>query len=79
MRYPLLILVFFWNSILIGQNIVTDASMYTVQELVEDVLINSNCLGNVQVTSFGGPSFSGGDLSYGILIPMVLIFHLPLE
>ena len=65
MRYPLLILVFFWNSILIGQNIVTDASMYTVQELVEDVLINSNCLGNVQVTSFGGPSFSGGDLSYG--------------
>lgn len=51
--------MFFWNSILIGQNIVTDASMYTVQELVEDVLINSNCLGNVQVTSFGGPSFSG--------------------
>uniref|UniRef100_UPI0024BB69D8 choice-of-anchor L domain-containing protein n=1 Tax=Mesonia mobilis TaxID=369791 RepID=UPI0024BB69D8 len=47
-----------------SQNISVDANLYTPQELVEDILINSGCIDNVMVNGVVGGSFSN-DESYG--------------
>ncbi|MGB6268642.1 MAG: choice-of-anchor L domain-containing protein, partial [Olleya sp.] len=38
---------------------------YTPQQLIEDILIDSNCITNVQVTNVVGGNFNGADQSYG--------------
>ncbi|WP_261374453.1 T9SS type B sorting domain-containing protein [Dokdonia sp. Hel_I_53] len=42
-----------------------DSQIYSPQQLVEDILINSNCISNIQVTNVLGGNFGGGDQSYG--------------
>ena len=48
-----------------GQNILVDSQTYSPQQLIEDILINSNCIENVNVTNVVGGNFGGTDQSYG--------------
>ncbi|MCF6279842.1 MAG: T9SS type B sorting domain-containing protein [Flavobacteriaceae bacterium] len=49
----------------ISQNIQVDSQTYTPQQLIEDILIDSDCIENVVVTNVVGGDFSGTDQSYG--------------
>ncbi|WP_452222982.1 choice-of-anchor L domain-containing protein [Lacinutrix chionoecetis] len=48
-----------------AQNISVDSQTYTPQQLIEDILIDSDCITSVQVTNAGGGDFGGTDQSYG--------------
>lgn len=48
-----------------GQNIQVDSQTYTPQQLIEDILIDSNCIDNVVVTNVSGGDFGNTDQSYG--------------
>ena len=48
-----------------SQNVTTDSRTYTAQQLIEDILIDSNCITDVVVTNVLGGDFSGTDESYG--------------
>lgn len=62
----LLFLSFFLlTSSLISQNVQVDWTTYTPQELIEDILIDSNCIENIIVTNVVGGDFNGIDESYG--------------
>lgn len=54
-----------FSAFAIGQNIQVDSQSYTPQQLIEDILINSNCIENVNVTNVIGGNFGGSDQSYG--------------
>ena len=54
-----------FSAFTIGQNIQVDSQSYTPQQLIEDILINSNCIENVNVTNVVGGDFGGTELSYG--------------
>ncbi|MFP4846548.1 choice-of-anchor L domain-containing protein [Winogradskyella sp. PE311] len=61
-----IILVFFLCSLLTySQNITVDSQTFTPQQLIEDVLIDSDCITNVNVTNVVGGDFGGTDQSYG--------------
>ena len=53
------------SSFCFGQNVQTDATTYTPQQLIEDILIDSNCIENVVVTNVIGGDFNNADQSYG--------------
>lgn len=53
------------SAIVSAQNIIVDAQTYTPQQLIEDILIDSNCIENVVVTNVVGGNFNGSDRSYG--------------
>jgi gliding motility-associated-like protein len=61
----LVFLLLLISGISFGQNVQTDATTYTPQQLIEDILIDSNCIENVVVTNVVGGDFSGTDQSYG--------------
>ncbi|NRD19628.1 T9SS type B sorting domain-containing protein [Winogradskyella eckloniae] len=48
-----------------AQNITVDSQTYTPQELIENILIDSDCIENVTVTNIVGGDFGGADQSYG--------------
>jgi len=48
-----------------SQNVITDSHLYTPQEIIEDILIDSNCINNVVVTNVIGGDFGGAEQSYG--------------
>lgn len=48
-----------------AQYIHVDAQAYTPQQLIEDVLIDSNCIENVVVTNVVGGNFNSAERSYG--------------
>ncbi len=48
-----------------AQYINVDKDMYSPQELIEDILINSACIENIELTNVVGGNFSDGDKSYG--------------
>lgn len=48
-----------------SQNITVDNQTYSAQELIEDILINSDCIQNVLVTNVVGGNFNDTDQSYG--------------
>lgn len=50
---------------LFGQNISVDHQQYSTQELVEDILINSGCIENINVTNTVSGNFNDGDKSFG--------------
>ena len=56
-----LLAALFTNS----QNITVDSQSYTPQQLVEDVLIDSDCISNITVTNVVGGNFGSTDKSYG--------------
>ncbi|HLS30579.1 MAG TPA: choice-of-anchor L domain-containing protein, partial [Flavobacteriaceae bacterium] len=49
----------------LGQNVIVDKDTYSPQELIEDVLINSGCIEDIEVTNVVGANFANGDQSYG--------------
>lgn len=53
------------NMYSFGQNVQVDSQTYTPQQLIEDILIDSNCITNVVVTNVLGGNFGGTDQSYG--------------
>ena len=59
------VLLSLFTSLLFSQNIAVDHNTYSPQELVEDILINSDCISNVIVTNVVGGNFNGTDQSYG--------------
>lgn len=65
MRYLLIGLFIVMPCLAIGQNIRVDSQAYTPQQLVEDILISSNCIDNVVVTNVVGGNFGSNDSSYG--------------
>ena len=48
-----------------SQNIQVDSQTYTPQQLIEDILIDSDCIENVVVTNVIGGNFNNTDQSYG--------------
>ena len=59
-------LIFFFLAITaFSQNISVDNQTYTPQQLIEEILIDSNCISNVVVTNTVGGNFNGSDESYG--------------
>jgi len=50
---------------LIGQNISVSSSAFSDQQLIEDVLFDSNCVDNINVFNTVSGNFSDGELSYG--------------
>jgi len=57
-----------------SQNISVDSQTYTPQQLIEAVLIDSDCITNVTVTNVVGGDFSGTDQSYGFFDATGTIF-----
>ncbi|HKK12615.1 MAG TPA: choice-of-anchor L domain-containing protein, partial [Flavobacteriaceae bacterium] len=53
------------SAIAFGQNIQVDSQTYTPQQLIEDILISSSCIENVNVTNVVGGNFGDTDQSYG--------------
>ncbi|WP_296312464.1 T9SS type B sorting domain-containing protein [Winogradskyella sp. UBA3174] len=48
-----------------SQNIFVDSQTLTPQQLIEDILIDSDCITNITVTNVVGGDFNGADQSYG--------------
>ena len=64
--YRILLLTCFLVSLTsLGQNIQVDSQTYTAQQLIEDILIDSDCIENVVVTNVVGGDFNNTDQSYG--------------
>ncbi len=57
--------VFAWPNLSLSQNIAVDATTYTPQQLIEEILIDSGCIENIQVTNSIGGNFPDGDKSFG--------------
>ena len=65
MRLTVICLLFLCANLVSSQNVTTDWTTYSAQQLIEDVLIGNSCIGNVNVTNVVGGNFSTNDLSYG--------------
>ena len=66
MKKRILILFILLSVVTVNaQNITVDSQTYTPQQLIEDILVDSNCISNVQVTNTIGGNFGGTDKSYG--------------
>ncbi|RAJ13180.1 T9SS type B sorting domain-containing protein [Olleya aquimaris] len=63
--FIIFLFLFLYSAVVSAQNVVTDSQTYTPQQLIEDILIDSNCITNVQVTNVVGGNFGGADQSYG--------------
>ena len=53
------------SNLVVSQNIQVDSQSYTPQQLIENILINSDCITNVLVTNVVGGDFNNTDQSYG--------------
>jgi len=65
MKHCLFVFILLYSSVLFSQNILVDSNTYTPQQLIEDILIDSDCISNVVVTNIIGGDFGGTDQSYG--------------
>jgi gliding motility-associated-like protein len=52
-------------QITFAQNVQVDSQTFSPQQLIEDILIDSDCIQNVVVTNVVGGDFNNTDLSYG--------------
>ena len=64
-KWVLITVILIVSNTFFAQNVQTDVTTYTSQQLIEDILINSNCITNVTVTNVIGGNFGGSDQSYG--------------
>ncbi|MBO6631634.1 MAG: choice-of-anchor L domain-containing protein [Psychroserpens sp.] len=55
----------FWSTIICAQNIQVDSQTFSPQELIEDILIDSDCISNVVVNNVVGGNFGATDQSFG--------------
>lgn len=51
--------------LLFSQNLQVSSNIYSPQELIETVLINSSCIENLELTNVVGGNFNSSDKSYG--------------
>jgi gliding motility-associated-like protein len=58
-------LLFFMPFCVFSQNVITDSQTFTPQQLIEDILIDSNCIENVVVTNAVSGDFGDSEKSYG--------------
>lgn len=65
MKRLLTAIVFLVSFLSYAQNITVDSQTFTPQQLVEDILIDSDCITNVVVTNVIGGDFNGAEQSYG--------------
>lgn len=65
MKYAIAFVFFLIPFLIDAQNIQVDSNSYTAQQLIEDILIDSDCITNVVVTNVVGGNFSDTDQSYG--------------
>ncbi|WP_179020423.1 choice-of-anchor L domain-containing protein [Winogradskyella forsetii] len=65
MKRSLLAFALLFSLLDYAQNISVDSQTYTPQQLVEDILIDSDCISNISVTNVVGGDFGGADQSYG--------------
>lgn len=65
MKYHIYIFLLLFYLQSFPQNVQVDSQTYTPQQLIEDILIDSNCITNVNVTNVSGGNFNGTDQSYG--------------
>jgi gliding motility-associated-like protein len=65
MKNIILFCSFLTINLSFSQNIQVDSQSYTPQQLIEDILIDSNCITNVLVTNVVGGDFNNTDQSYG--------------
>ena len=65
MKKFLLIFIIILPFLSLGQNVQVDSQTYSSQELIEDILIDSNCIENIVVTNVVGGDFNNTDQSYG--------------
>ena len=61
----LFLICFLFGNLLSFAQVKVDSQNYTPQQLIEDILISSNCITNVVVKNVGGGDFGGIDQSYG--------------
>ncbi|GLB53548.1 T9SS C-terminal target domain-containing protein [Neptunitalea chrysea] len=64
MKRFFLLIILFYSSIQ-AQNVQVDATSYTPQQLVENILINSGCVSNISVTNSVSGNFTDGMKSFG--------------
>ncbi|GGW66095.1 gliding motility-associated-like protein [Winogradskyella epiphytica] len=65
MKYLVLLTALIGSLFTYSQNIIVDSQNYTPQELIENVLIDSDCIDNINVTNVIGGDFGSTDKSYG--------------
>jgi gliding motility-associated-like protein len=65
MKRTLLLITLLFSLLNYAQNISVDSQTYSPQQLIEDILIDSDCIENVIVTNVSGGNFNGSDQSYG--------------
>lgn len=65
MKHLAVLSLFFSGLFALSQNIQVDSQTYTPQELIQNILIHSDCVTNVVVTNVVGGDFNGTDQSYG--------------
>ncbi len=65
MKKCLFLLVFLFSYLGFSQNITVDSQTFTPQQLIEDILIDSDCIADVIVTNVVGGDFNNTDQSYG--------------
>lgn len=65
MKNYIVLLIFFSFYFSFTQNVQVASQLYTPQQLIENILINSDCISNVNVTNVVGGNFSNTDQSYG--------------
>ena len=65
MKHKISFFVMLLSLLNYSQNITVDSQTFTPQQLIEDILIDSDCISNVTVTNVVGGDFSGADQSYG--------------
>ncbi|MBV7268503.1 T9SS type B sorting domain-containing protein [Winogradskyella luteola] len=65
MKYKISFFIMLLSLLNYSQNITVDSQTYSPQQLIEDILIDSDCITNVVVTNVSGGNFGGADQSYG--------------
>ncbi|WP_412984414.1 choice-of-anchor L domain-containing protein [Pontimicrobium sp. IMCC45349] len=65
MKHLFQIFICLFSIIAFSQNVTVDSQTYTPQQLIEDILIDSDCIENVVVTNVIGGNFENTDQSYG--------------
>ncbi|MGR7813555.1 choice-of-anchor L domain-containing protein [Lacinutrix undariae] len=65
MRQILFLSYLLLSTVAFSQNVQVDSDTYTPQQLIEDILIDSDCINNVVVTNVSGGNFNSADESYG--------------
>ena len=65
MKNFLFFLFISFQCVCYSQNIQVDSQSYTPQQLIEEILIDSNCIENIQVTNSIGGDFGTQEESFG--------------